>query len=389
MEYKDYYKTLGVPRTATPAEIKKAYRRLARELHPDRNPGDKTAERRFKDVNEAHEVLADPQKRGQYDMLGANWEQYARAGAGGAAGAAGSPFGTAGNPFGRDPFGPGGPFAGYTQQGGGNVRYEFHGADAEGFSDFFRVFFGGTAAAEPVRATTTTRTRAGSATGRRSGGAFEEILSRLRSDGAAAGPAGAARSAGYGSGSASRGAGAATARNRGTRKGQDVEVEVDLSLEEAFRGSARLVQVGERRLEVKVPAGVETGSKIRLSGKAGTGDGAGDLYLIAQVRPHPIFSRSGADLTREVPITLQEALLGGEVQVETLAGRILLTIPAGTQQGQTFRLAGKGMPRLKGDGVGDLFVKIKVVLPGKLEGRQRKAAEDFLRQIVQPNPRKT
>ena len=390
MEYKDYYKTLGVPRTATPAEIKKAYRRLARELHPDRNPGDKTAERRFKEVNEAHEVLADPQKRGQYDMLGANWEQYARAGAGGAAGAAGSPFGTAGNPFGGDPFGPGGPFAGYAQQGGRNVRYEFHGADAEGFSDFFRVFFGGTAAAEPVRATTTTRTRAGSATGRRSGGAFEEILSRLRSDGAAAGPAGAARSAaGAGNGSASRGAGAAAARNRGPRKGQDVEVEVDLSLEEAFHGSARLVQVGERRLEVKVPAGVETGSKIRLSGKAGTGDGAGDLYLIARVRPHPIFSRNGADLTREVPITLQEALLGGEVEVETLAGRILLTIPAGTQQGRTFHLAGKGMPHLKGEGMGDLFVKIKVVLPGKLEGRQRKAAEDFLRQIVQPNPRKT
>ncbi len=390
MEYKDYYKTLGVPRAATPAEIKKAYRRLARELHPDRNPGDKTAERRFKEVNEAHEVLADPQKRGQYDMLGANWEQYARAGAGGAAGAAGSPFGTAGNPFGGDPFGPGGPFAGYAQQGGGNVRYEFHGADAEGFSDFFRVFFGGTAAAEPVRATTTTRTRAGSATGRRSGGAFEEILSRLRSDGGAAEPARAARSAaGAGNGSASRGAGAATARNRGPRKGQDVEVEVDLSLEEAFHGSARLVQVGERRLEVKVPAGVETGSKIRLSGKAGTGAGAGDLYLIAKVRPHPIFSRNGADLTREVPITLREALLGGEVEVETLAGRILLTIPAGTQQGRTFRLAGKGMPRLKGDGVGDLFVKIKVVLPGKLEGRQRKAAEDFLRQIVEPNPRKT
>jgi curved DNA-binding protein len=168
-----------------------------------------------------------------------------------------------------------------------------------------------------------------------------------------------------------------------------VEAEVDLGLEEAFHGSARLVQVGERRLEVKVPAGVETGSKIRLSGKAGTGDGAGDLYLIAKVRPHPVFSRHGADLTREAPITLQEALLGGEVDVETLAGRVLLTIPAGTQQGQTFRLAGKGMPHLKGDGVGDLFVKVKVVLPGKLEGRQRKAAEEFLRQIVQPNPRKT
>jgi curved DNA-binding protein len=377
MEYKDYYKTLGVDRKATPAEIKKAYRRLARELHPDRNPGNKTAETRFKEVNEANEVLADPQKRGQYDMLGANWEQYARAGAGAGAGAAGNPFGAAGNPYGGDPFGPGGPFAGYARQGGGNVRYEFHGADAEGFSDFFRVFFGGGGAADPGRATTATRTRTGSGTGRRSGGSLDDILSQLRFEGAGTPETGR------------NGAGAATTRNRGMRKGEDVEAEVDLTLEEAFHGSARLVQVGGRRLEVKVPAGVETGSKIRLSGKAGTGDAAGDLYLIAKVRPHPIFTRSGADLTREVPITLQEALLGGEVEVETLGGRVLLKVPAGTQQGQTFRLSGKGMPRLKGEGSGDLYAKVRVVLPGKLEGKQRKSAEEFLRQIVQPNPRKT
>ncbi len=119
-------------------------------------------------------------------------------------------------------------------------------------------------------------------------------------------------------------------------------MEVGLTLEEAFHGSARLVQVGDRRLEVKVPAGVETGSKIRLSGKAGTGDDAGDLYLIAKVRPHAVFTRNGADLTREVPITLQEALLGGEVEVETLGGRVLLKVPAGTQQGQTFRLVRQG-----------------------------------------------
>lgn len=378
MEYKDYYKTLGVDRKATPAEIKKAYRRLARELHPDRNPGDKTAESRFKEVNEAHEVLADPQKRGQYDMLGANWEQYARAGA------AGNPFGATGNPLGGDPFGPGGPFAGYAQQGGGNIRYEFHGADEEGFSDFFRVFFGG-GAADPAQATAATRTRTGSGSGRRAGGSIEEILSQLRFEGAGTAEAG---TNGAGHGSSSQGTGAA-GRNRGPRKGADVEAEVDLSLEEAFHGSARLVQVGDRRLEVKVPAGVETGSKIRLSGKAGTGDGAGDLYLITKVRPHRVFSRNGADLTREVPITLQEALLGGQVEVETLAGRVLLTIPPGTQPGQTFRLAGKGMPRLKGGGTGDLYVKSKVVLPAKLEGRQRKAAEEFLRQVAQPNPRRT
>src|ERR1035437_9387369 len=140
MEYKDYYKTLGLPRTATPAEIKKAYRRLARELHPDKNPGNKTAEARFKEVNEAHEVLGDPKKRGQYDLLGSNWEQMSHA-RGGARGA-----GAAGNPFGGDPFGAGGPFAGYGAAGGaggGNVRYEFNGAGGEDFSDFFRMLFGG------------------------------------------------------------------------------------------------------------------------------------------------------------------------------------------------------------------------------------------------------
>src|ERR1035437_742702 len=137
MEYKDYYKTLGVDRKATPAEVKKAYRRLARELHPDRHPDDKTAERRFKEVNEANEVLTDPAKRQQYDLLGANWDQHAR--------------NTGGNPFaGGDPFGPGGPFAGYAAQAGqaGNVRYEFRGGGAEDFSDFFPTFFGGDAPGE-------------------------------------------------------------------------------------------------------------------------------------------------------------------------------------------------------------------------------------------------
>ena len=383
MEYKDYYKTLGVDRKATPADIKKAYRRLARELHPDRNPGDKTAEGRFKELNEANEVLADPKKREQYDLLGSNWDQYSRGGGAGAGGAAGA------NPFGGDPFGPGGPFAAYGAAGqGGNVRYEFHDAGAEDFSDFFRVFFGGGAGAEPVRTATSrksgptaTASPAGSGTGtgtgsRRSGRAFEDLFSRLRSDGSGAGAA-----------TREGGGRTPTPRGKGTRRGDDIDVEVDLSLEEAFHGSARLVQVGDRRLEGKVPAGVETGSKIRLSGKAGSGANAGDLYLIIKVHQHPIFTRTGADLAREVPITLGEALLGGEVEVDTLRGRVLLTVPAGTQQGQTIRLAGQGMPRLKGDGAGDLYAHIKVVMPGKLEGRQRKAAEEFLHHIVQPNPR--
>jgi len=370
MEYKDYYKTLGVDRKATPAEIKKAYRRLARELHPDRHPDDKTAERRFKDVNEANEVLTDPAKRSQYDMLGANWNQQGR-------GPGGNPFG-GGDPYGgTDPFGPGGPFTGYAQAGqSGNVRYEFHGGGADDFSDFFRTFFGaegpgaaGSAetaerAAERPPAATSTRTR----TARRGG--LDELLSKLRFDG---------------------GADIGQQSEADGRRGHtgDVEVEIDVSLEEAFNGSARLVQIGAKRLEVKVPRGVETGSKIRLSGKAGSGSKAGDVYLITKVRPHPVFTRNGADLTREVPITLQEALLGGEVDVETLGGRVFLTVPAGTQQGQTFRLAGQGMPRLKGGTRGDLFAKVKVVLPPKLEGKQKQAAQEFLSLVIQPNPRRT
>jgi DnaJ-class molecular chaperone len=392
MEYKDYYKTLGVPRTAGAAEIKKAYRRLARELHPDKNPGNKTAEARFKEVNEAHEVLGDAKKREQYNLLGSNWDAV-RSGRGGAAG---------GNPFGGDPFGSGGPFAGFGGArgagsggaGGGNVRYEFRGGGGEDFSDFFRMFFSQAEAAGGAGPAATNATRrsgaasaaggathathaagAGTATdptgtagGRRGGRPFEDLFSRLRSDGA--------------------GTAAGTApRSKGVRRGDDVDVEVELTLEEAFNGSARLVQVGGKRLEVKVPAGVETGSKIRLSGKAGSGKDAGDLYLITKVQPHPVFTRNGADLTRELPITLGEALLGGEVEVDTLRGRVLLKVPAGTQQGQTFRLTGQGMPRLKGEGSGDLYARVKVVLPGKLEGRQQQAAEEFLRQIVQPNPR--
>ena len=375
VEYKDYYKTLGVARTATPAEIKRTYRRLARELHPDKNPGSKTAEARFKEVNEAHEVLGDPEKRQQYDALGSNWEQVSRARGTGTGGS-----GSAGNPLAGDPFGPGGPFAGYGAGKGGNVRYEFRGTGGQDFSDFFRTFFGGAEAADS--AATATATRTGS--NRRSGSPFEDLFSRRRPEQAGWSRAGAGPAT---DGDRARQAAGPTARHKGMQRGADAEVEVDLTLEEAFHGSARLVQVGDKRLEVKVPAGVETGSKIRLSGKAGSGKDAGDLYLIAKVQPHTVFTRSGADLTRELPVTLGEALLGGEVEVDTLRGRVLLKIPGGTQSGQTFRLSGQGMPRLKGDGAGDLYARVKVILPPTLEGRQRTAAEEFLRLIAQPNPR--
>ncbi len=360
MEYKDYYQTLGVPKTATQAEVKKAYRKLARELHPDRNPGDKNAEKRFKEINEANEVLADPQKRKQYDMLGANWEQFARAGAGARAGGAGNPFGE-GNPF-----GPGGPFAGFGNQGG-NVRYEFHtvGADPSDFSDFFRVFFGGDM---PPAETASGRSGPSRSTSGGRGNPLEDLFSRLRTD---------------------QGRGGQGGRSGAPRqlRGEDAQAQVEITLDEAFNGSSRLVQVGGKRLEVKVPRGVETGSKIRLRGKAGDDPNAGDLYLVIKVQPHPVFTRNGADLTRELAVTLGEALLGAEVDVRTLGGRVKLTIPPGTQNGQTFRLKGQGMPRLRGDGSGDMYARIRVVLPAKLEGRQKAAAEEFVRQVAQPDPR--
>lgn len=343
MEYKDYYSVLGVPKSATPAEIKKAYRKLAREHHPDRNAGNSNAERRFKEVNEAHEVLADPAKRAQYDELGANWQDYARAGA---------------RP-GGDPFGPGGPFAGFASAAGagrgagrragmggagpgaGGIRFEFAGDGAD-FSDFFRTFFAGGMPDD----------LGGSASG------FDGVTS----------------------GRGSPAHGRATAQPA-------LEAHVDLTLDDAFHGATRLVDVDGKRLEVKIPAGVVTGSRIRLRGRGG-GEGAGarDLVLIARVAPHTIFQRDGATLTRELPITLREALLGAEVPVRTLTGRVLLRVPAATQNGRVIRLGGQGMPRLKGDGRGDLHVKVRVILPA-LDEAGRTAAADFLDAIDQPDPR--
>lgn len=187
---------------------------------------------------------------------------------------------------------------------------------------------------------------------------------------------------GLGGGGVRRGAGGAGGRPT------PVEADVELSLEEAFHGTARLVEVDGKRLEVQVPRGVDTGSRIRLRGKGGgSGADARDLYLVTRVRPHPVFGRTGADLTREIPVTLEEALLGAQVHVSTLKGRVLLTIPAGTQGGRTFRLTGQGMPRLRGEGSGDLYVRVRVVLPTKLSPEAERAARDFLALVDQPDPR--
>jgi curved DNA-binding protein len=365
MEYRDYYEILGVPRSATQAEIKKAFRKLAREHHPDRNPGDTTAEQRFKDVNEANAVLSDADKRKQYDVLGANWDRFQQAGG-----------------RGGDPFGPGGPFAGWSGAGGGagaagsqgeagGIRYEFRtaggGGDA-GFSDFFRMFFSGaTAGARAGRA---------GASGGAAGVSFEDILGELNRN---AGD-GAARPGGAPSGRTSgRGRAANTVR-------PVIEAPADVSLEEAFHGTQRLLEIEGKRYEVQLPRGVDTGSRIKLSGKGPNGS---DVVVAVKVRPHDVYTRRGADLERELPVTLREALLGAEVPVTTLKGRLLLTIPAGTQPGRTFRLTGQGMPRMKGDGAGDLYLKIKVVLPTRLPDEAADAARTFLDLVDQPDPRAT
>ena len=370
MEYRDYYEILGVPRSATQAEIKKAFRKLARDHHPDRNPGDSTAEQRFKDVNEANAVLSDPDKRKQYDLLGSNWDQFQRAGAGSRGGAG----------AGADPFGPGGPFAGFGGAGGagaggfggqhGNVRYEFRTGGDAGFSDFFRMFFSGAAAGAQSQ-TGGDRDFAAERMARRTGGggpSFQDILSEMGLGG-------------NGSAGGARNGGSATKQ----KQTSTYEAPAELTLEEAFHGAQRLLEVDGKRYEVQIPRGVDTGSRVKLSG---TGPKGADIVVTVTVAPHATYTRKGANLERELPITLREALLGAEIPVTTLKGRILLTIPPGTQSGRTFRLTGQGMPKMKDGGAGDLHVKVRVVLP-KLDDAQRDAARVFLDTIDQPDPRAT
>jgi DnaJ-class molecular chaperone len=318
VEYKDYYKILGVQRGATQAEVKKTFRKLARQCHPDVCPGDKAAEERFKEINEAYEVLGDPEKRKKYDELGSRWqdfEQWQRAG-----GQSG------GWPFGWSPAG-----GRASQPGGAQYRtvtpeelQDMLGGESS-VSDFFSFFFGG---GQPQ----TTRQRR-------------------------------------------------TRQRQAGRAGQDVEQPVQITLDEAFRGTQRILEFQEpdgthHRLEVKIPAGLDYGSRVRLPGKGGRGSGggpAGNLYLIIQVLPHPQFERKGDDLSVQVPVDLYTALLGGEADVPTLKGTMLkLKIPPETQSGRKFTLRGQGMPRMKAPGEhGDLLVTVSVRLPSGLSEEER------------------
>lgn len=324
MPGKDYYSILGVNRSATEKEIKQAYRRLARKYHPDVNPGDKSAEARFKEINEAHEVLSDPDKRQKYDQFGAQWQhadQFSKAGQGA-----------------RGDFSKGGTY----------TTYDFGDGDV--------------------------------------GDIFENLF---------------------------RGFGTGTFTGRRPSKPKSVQSTIEVTLEEAYQGTTRMFQLQSdeacaacggsgrsakirgkscsacggsgsfpktKRLEVKIPPGVTDGSKIRLAGQGSiAADGAkGDLELIVKMLPHKIFERKGDELHIEVSVPLVTAMLGGEVELPALKGKLALKIPPETPNGNVFRLAEKGMPHLGNlSQHGDLFAKVKVVLPTKLTQKEKQFFEQL------------
>jgi curved DNA-binding protein len=333
MEFKDYYSTLGVTKASTEKEIKQAYRKLARKHHPDVNPGDNAAEAKFKEINEAYEVLGDPEKRKKYDELGANWRAYEQAGAGAGPGA-----GPQGGPWNVNPGGGGGGFRTMTEE---EMREMF--GDADPFSDFFHTFFGGAPAGEE--------------TGRRA-----------------------------------RGGGG---RARAARQGRDVEQEIELGLEDAYHGTMRRLSLNyggsARTVDVRIPPGVTDGSRVRIAGEGEPGSAgakSGDLYLRIRLAPHPTFERKGRDLYTRVPVPLTTAVLGGELEVPTLAGKPLrLKVPPTTQNGQQFRLKGHGMPPVnKSNEHGDLYATVDVALPRELTPEQRGHFEALQKLEKHTNP---
>jgi len=300
MEYKDYYKILGVERNATQDTIKKTYRKLAMKYHPDQNRGNKQAEEKFKDINEAYEVLSDPKKRERYDQLGASYSQWQNQG-GGRGG------------FNWNDW--------VTNQGRGRGTVDMDGfGDAfGGFSDFFSAIFGGM----PMGGRTVSRQPA---------------------------------------------------------KPHAIEQKVQINLAEAYHGTQRQFQIGSRKIEVKIPAGAVTGTKVRIADAvpSSTSANKADILLNIEVQPDARFTSNGVDLTTEVKVDLLTAILGGSATVSTLSGDVRLTIPPGTQPGQKIRLSGRGLPKLKEkQAYGDLFALIKVEIPRKLTDKQRRLYEEL------------
>lgn len=287
MEYKDYYKILGVDRKASADQIRAAYRKLAMKYHPDKNPSDKKAEERFKEINEAYQVLSDEKKRAHYDRVGSAYSDFRT---------------TGGRP---------GDFR-WGDYGGG-VDDVFSGG---GFSDFFRTIFNE-----------------------------------------------AARSS--------------SSRQNPFTQQNEYEQEVQISFDEAYRGTTRELHGGRRKLQVRIPAGVKTGSRVRVAGAAPDGS---DLYLVMNVADDPRFERDGQDLYTTISASVFDLILGADVDVETPAGKVKLVIPAGTQPERVFRLAGRGMPTIKNPNTkGDLYVRLKVEIPKYLSPKQRELLEEAAR----------
>ncbi|MHB8931514.1 MAG: DnaJ C-terminal domain-containing protein [Melioribacteraceae bacterium] len=292
MNYKDYYKDLGVGKTASPAEIKKAYRKLANKYHPDKTKGDKAAEEKFKEINEANEVLSDPVKRKKYDQFGADWKHYEEAGA---------------QPGGFD-------WSKYSSSRGGQTnRTDTNESGGmftdEGVNDLFETLFG---------------QRSGQQRGRRSA----------------------------------------------LKKGEDLITETTLSLEEAYHGTTRLIQLNDQTIKVTIKPGVADKQKLRIPGKGGrglNGGSNGDLFLTVKIAPHSDFLRKENDLYYNLPVQLYIALLGGKVEIKTLKGKVTVDIPKGTPNGKELRLRGLGMPVYgKKNEFGNLLIKINVMLPENL-----------------------
>jgi DnaJ-class molecular chaperone len=325
MEFKDYYATLGVSKSASEKEIKQAFRKMARKYHPDVNPGDKSAEARFKEINEAYEVIGDPEKRRKYDELGSNWKMYEQAQRAGGAG-------------GFDPgqwnthFGGGGGQGTYRTMTAEEMRDLFGNEDP--FSDFFHAFFSGSG--EPEM----------------------------------------------------RGRGGRAGTRARARQGRDVEHPIELSLEDAYHGTTRRLTLKHdghsRTVDVRIPPGVGEGSRVRVSGEGEQGSGgasSGDLYLRVHVIPDSRFERKGQDLHVKVRVPVTTAVLGGEAEVPNLGGKPLrLKIPAGTQNGQVFRLKGHGMPLVGKPGEhGDLYATVEAELPRQLTPEERAHYEALAR----------
>jgi curved DNA-binding protein len=320
MQYKDYYEILGVDRSAGDKEIKQAFRRLARQWHPDANPDDERAEERFKEINEAYEVLSDPDKRAKYDRLGHSWKQWQRTG--------GEP-----GQFDWSQWFTGAP-GGTRVRWSGDLGDLFGGSGGAVFSDFFNAIFGGGSGGARVRTA-------------------EDIFGRTSAGGTYQ-----------------------TAPQK-----QNAEVEVAITLQEALNGTSRVLERDGRRIRVTIPAGVRTGSKVRIADKGHTsysGSLTGDLYLNITVKPDPVFERDEDDLHCSVDMDVCTAVLGGRVRVPTLNGDVSLKIPAGTQGGQTFRLRGKGMPDPhRPSQRGDLLATVEIRVPRKLSPRERELFEEL------------